>query len=83
MNDHGIEDFVQNSPPDDTTELAEWLDTHVYNVLTLKTKDNLLLTVMNDADEEDVCGSRLVRILRSHEGRNANRSEHLDGDVLT
>ena len=83
VNDHGIEDFVQNNPPDDTTELAEWLDTHEYNVLTLKTKDHIILTVSNVADQEDVCGSRLVRFLRSYEGRNANRSEHLDGGVLT
>ena len=83
VKEYDIADFVQNSPPEVTTELADWMNTQLYNVLTLKTKDNLFLTVMNDADEEDVCGSRLVRLLRSYEGRNANRSEHLDGGVLT
>ena len=40
VKDYDIDDFVQNSPPEVTTELADWMNTQLYNVLTLKTKDN-------------------------------------------
>ena len=74
---------MQNSPPDDTTELAERLDTHEYNVLTLKTKDHIILTVSNVADQEDVCGSRLVRFLRSYDGGTPTEASNLQNVSTT
>ena len=59
VKDYDIDEFVQNSPPEVTTELAEWMDTELYNVLSLKTKDNPLQTVTNVA----VCQ------VQSHEAR--------------
>ena len=35
VKDYDIDDFVQNSPPEVTTKLAEWMNAQVYNVLTL------------------------------------------------
>ena len=78
VKDYDIDDFVQNSPPEVTTELADWMNTQLYNVLTLKTKDNPLQTVKNVADEEDVRGiAAWVKLLRSYKGKNANRSQQL------
>ena len=45
VKDYDIDDFVQNSPPEVTTKLAEWMNAQVYNVLTLQTKDNSIQTV--------------------------------------
>ena len=78
MKDYEIDDFVQNTPPGITTELAEWANTQLYNVFTLKTKDNLLQTVKNVADEEDVRDiAAWVKLLRSYKGKNNNRSQQL------
>ena len=77
VKDYDIDDFVQNSP-EVTTELAEWMNTLLYNVLTLKTKDNPIQTVKNVADEEDVRGiAAWVKLLRPYKGKNANRSQQL------
>ena len=84
VKDYDIDDFVQNSPTEVTTELADWMNTQLYNVLTLKTKDNPLQTVKNVADEEDVRGiAAWVKLLRSYKGRTLTEASNLQNVSTT
>ena len=49
VNEYDIADFVQNSPPEVTTKLAEWMNAQVYNVLTLWTARMWLTKKMSAA----------------------------------
>ena len=62
VKEYDIDDLVQNSPPEVTTKLAEWMNAQVYNVLTLWTARMWLTKKMSAA---------WVKLLRSYKGKHA------------